>query len=355
MLAGALARARRSSCASTRPARVAVVPSFFEGFGFPASEAMACGLPVVANAAGALPEVVGTDGRAGRLVPPRDPQRARRRDRATLARRPARASRAMGRAARARVERRFRWSDAAARARVERASRRRCRAAHRRSRAAWRRRRATCSSTRAAARGATASARSSAARAWSASTSTSPRCASAAGALRFRGARSAAGSARCSRATPSACPSPTRRFDRVICSEVMEHVHDYRAAARELARVTQARRARRRHDPDRDQRAPLPAPRRRLLREPGRPHPHLPRRASSRAALAAAGLATEGVGFAHALPHALLGAALGRRACRDADASRLVRAYRAVPDPRDDVAARSRASSACSTTSARRA
>ncbi|NRA00850.1 MAG: class I SAM-dependent methyltransferase, partial [Myxococcales bacterium] len=27
-------------------------------------------------------------------------------------------------------------------------------------------------------------------------------------------------------------------FDRVICSEVMEHVHDYRSAARELARVT---------------------------------------------------------------------------------------------------------------------
>lgn len=54
-------------------ARMAVVPSFFEGFGFPATEAMACGLPVVANAAGALPELLGSDDRCGRLVPPRDP------------------------------------------------------------------------------------------------------------------------------------------------------------------------------------------------------------------------------------------------------------------------------------------
>jgi glycosyltransferase involved in cell wall biosynthesis len=60
-------------------ARAAVVPSFFEGFGFPASEAMSCGLPVIANAAGALPEVVGSDGSAGRLVPPRDPARWPRR------------------------------------------------------------------------------------------------------------------------------------------------------------------------------------------------------------------------------------------------------------------------------------
>ena len=32
-------------------------------------------------------------------------------------------------------------------------------------------------------------------------------------------------------------PFPDGHFDRVICSEVMEHVHDYRAAIRELVRV----------------------------------------------------------------------------------------------------------------------
>ncbi len=113
-------------------ARVAVVPSFFEGFGFPASEAMACGLAVVANAAGALPEVVGSDGVAGRLVPPRDPAALAAAIREVLAE-PARAAR-MGRAARERVERVFRWSDAAAGlAAVLEES---VRAAHRRSRAA---------------------------------------------------------------------------------------------------------------------------------------------------------------------------------------------------------------------------
>ena len=53
-------------------ARAAVVPSFFEGFGFPASEAMACGLPVIASDGGALPEVVGTTGESGLLVPSRN-------------------------------------------------------------------------------------------------------------------------------------------------------------------------------------------------------------------------------------------------------------------------------------------
>jgi len=48
-------------------ASMAVIPSLYEGFGLPAIEAMACGLPVISTRGGALPEVVG-DG--GILVPP---------------------------------------------------------------------------------------------------------------------------------------------------------------------------------------------------------------------------------------------------------------------------------------------
>jgi len=50
-------------------ASVAVVSSVYEGFGLPAGEAMACGVPVISTSGGALPEVVGD---AGILVPPKD-------------------------------------------------------------------------------------------------------------------------------------------------------------------------------------------------------------------------------------------------------------------------------------------
>ena len=53
-------------------AEVAVVPSLYEGFSLPAVEAMACGVPVLATTGGALPEVVGDDGRTAVLVPPGD-------------------------------------------------------------------------------------------------------------------------------------------------------------------------------------------------------------------------------------------------------------------------------------------
>lgn len=50
-------------------ARVFVLPSFYEGFGLPALEAMSCGTPVVASDRASLPEVVG---QGGVLVDPED-------------------------------------------------------------------------------------------------------------------------------------------------------------------------------------------------------------------------------------------------------------------------------------------
>ncbi|MGQ9584476.1 MAG: glycosyltransferase family 4 protein [Anaerolineae bacterium] len=48
-----------------------VYPSLYEGFGLPALEAMACGLPVLTSDRGSLPEVVGE---AGLLVDPEEPE-----------------------------------------------------------------------------------------------------------------------------------------------------------------------------------------------------------------------------------------------------------------------------------------
>jgi glycosyltransferase involved in cell wall biosynthesis len=101
-------------CAS---AEVAVVPSLYEGFSLPAAEAMACGVPVVATRVGGLPEVVGTDGEAGLLVPPGEPLAMSRAMTTLLA--DASLRRRLGERGRARVLSCFTW-DAAARATVER-------------------------------------------------------------------------------------------------------------------------------------------------------------------------------------------------------------------------------------------
>jgi glycosyltransferase involved in cell wall biosynthesis len=92
---------------------LAVVPSLYEGFGFPAGEAMACEVPIVSTSAGALPEVVGEDGRCGLLVAPERAD-ALASAIAELLEQPARRA-AMGRAGRARVLEHFTWRRAAER------------------------------------------------------------------------------------------------------------------------------------------------------------------------------------------------------------------------------------------------
>lgn len=88
-------------------AEVAVVPSLYEGFSLPAVEAMACGTPVVASRAAALPEVVGDDGECARLVAPGDSEDLAGTIAALLDSEAARAR--MGTAGWQRVRERFTW------------------------------------------------------------------------------------------------------------------------------------------------------------------------------------------------------------------------------------------------------
>ncbi len=121
-------------------------------------------------------------------------------------------------------------------------------------------------------------------------------------------------------------PFADAAFDKVICSEVMEHVHDYRAAARELARVTR---------PGGCLAITIPtATSENLYLRAGddyfeSPGGHIrifqPRQLAL--GLAEAGLATIGVGFAHALhtPYWVLRSIAG---LPHADENALVRLYR---------------------------
>ncbi len=87
-------------------AQLLVSPSLYEGFGLPAAEAQACGAPVIATSAGALPEIV-EDGVTGVIVPPGD-SAALAKAIATLIQEPERC-REMGEAGARRIRERFSW------------------------------------------------------------------------------------------------------------------------------------------------------------------------------------------------------------------------------------------------------
>jgi glycosyltransferase involved in cell wall biosynthesis len=88
-----------------RRAHIVACPARFEGFGFPAAEAMACGAAVVASAGGALPEVVGDAG----LVSPVADAGAMAGNLARLLDDPEAAAR-LGQAAAIRARQAFNWS-----------------------------------------------------------------------------------------------------------------------------------------------------------------------------------------------------------------------------------------------------
>ena len=121
-------------------------------------------------------------------------------------------------------------------------------------------------------------------------------------------------------------PFRDETFDKVICSEVMEHVHDYRASARELARVTK---------PGGMVAVTIPtATSEHLYLRTGDDyfeslggHIRIFRPRELSLGLASAGLATVGCGFAHALhtPYWVLRSIVG---LPDADESPLVKLYR---------------------------
>jgi SAM-dependent methyltransferase len=123
-----------------------------------------------------------------------------------------------------------------------------------------------------------------------------------------------------------ALPFRNDTFDKVICSEVMEHVHDYRAAARELARVMKAGGMAAVTIPTATSEHLYLRAGDDYFESPGG-HIRIFRPRELSRGLAQAGLATVGVGFAHALhtPYWVLRSLVG---LPRADRSPVVQAYR---------------------------
>ncbi len=121
-------------------------------------------------------------------------------------------------------------------------------------------------------------------------------------------------------------PFPNATYDRVICSEVMEHVHDYRAAAKELARVTKPGGKLAITIPTRTSENIYLRLGDEYFESPGG-HIRIFRPRELAEGLATAGLSTVGVGFAHGFhtPYWVLRSAMH---LPDADESAMVRAYR---------------------------
>ena len=95
----------RAYCA----AEVCVIPSIYEGFGFPAAEAMSCETALVTSRAGALPEVTGDPPEGALLVPPENPRALADAIKKVLQNEQLR--RDLGKAGRKRILERFTWAE----------------------------------------------------------------------------------------------------------------------------------------------------------------------------------------------------------------------------------------------------
>ncbi len=269
-------------------AEVAIVPSLYEGFSLPAIEAMSCGVPVVATTGGALPEVVGVTEETGLLVEPNNPEAlvvaiGRLLDDAALRERLGAAGRAArdgalhlggDRARHGRLLRRHPHRPAAARVDGVRlmltAQLRPARSANA----------ATRCSTSGAVSDATPSKRRAAARTsspWTpvatkskASRTCSPRWSPPVSSTPTRLHTAAV------QGDALHLPFPDATFDRVICSEVLEHIPDDLGAMSELARVLKPGGTMADHRAALRTGADQLGALRRVPQRAGRPHPHLP-------------------------------------------------------------------------------